>query len=67
VEARVIDLSGVYDPCRPSDRLLLGMKGSISGFELGVLRGIGHLEPAVVSEAAECLPTREAVADRARN
>jgi DNA invertase Pin-like site-specific DNA recombinase len=29
LEARVIDLEGVYDPCRPNDRLLLGMKGSI--------------------------------------
>lgn len=38
VEARVIDLDGVYNPCRPNDRLLLGMKGSISKFELGVLR-----------------------------
>jgi excisionase family DNA binding protein len=38
VEARVIDLEGVYDPCRPNDRLLLGMKGSISEFELGVIR-----------------------------
>ena len=38
VEARVIDLDGAYDPCRPNDRLLLGMKGSISEFELGVLR-----------------------------
>lgn len=37
-EARVIDLDGIYDPCRPNDRLLLGMKGSISEFELGVLR-----------------------------
>jgi len=38
VEARVIDLDGVYDPCRPNDRLLLGLKGSISEFELGVIR-----------------------------
>ena len=38
VEARVIDIDGVYDPCRPNDRLLLGMKGSISEFELGILR-----------------------------
>ena len=37
VEARVIDLDGVYDPCRPNDRLLLGM-GSISEFELGLIR-----------------------------
>lgn len=34
----MIDLDGVYDPCRPNDRLLLGMKGSISEFELSVLR-----------------------------
>ena len=38
VRARVIDLDGIYDPCSPNDRLLLGMKGSISEFELGVLR-----------------------------
>ena len=38
VDARVIDLDGVYDPGLPNDRLLLGMKGSISEFELGVLR-----------------------------
>jgi DNA invertase Pin-like site-specific DNA recombinase len=25
VQARVIDIEGVYDPCRPNDRLLLGM------------------------------------------
>ena len=38
VQARVIDMDGVYDPCRPNDRLLLGMKGSISEFELSVIR-----------------------------
>ena len=38
VEARVIDLDSVHDPCRPKDRLLLGMKGSISEFELGIIR-----------------------------
>jgi DNA invertase Pin-like site-specific DNA recombinase len=32
VDARVIDLDCVYNPCRPNDRLLLGMKGSISEF-----------------------------------
>jgi DNA invertase Pin-like site-specific DNA recombinase len=30
VEARVIDLDGVYDPCRPNDRLLLGMNGMVT-------------------------------------
>jgi DNA invertase Pin-like site-specific DNA recombinase len=38
VAARVIDMDGIYNPCRPNDRLLLGMKGSISEFELGILR-----------------------------
>src|SRR5256886_12518820 len=38
VEASVIDLDSVYDPCLPNDRLLLGMKGSISEFELGIIR-----------------------------
>jgi len=38
VEARVVDTDGVYDPRRPNDRLLLGMKGTMSEFELGVLR-----------------------------
>ncbi len=37
-DARVADHDGVYDPRHPNDRLLLGMKGSISEFELGVLR-----------------------------
>ena len=49
VEARVIDLDGVYDPCRPNDRLLLGMKGSISEFELGIIRS--RMYEAVRSKA----------------
>lgn len=31
VEARVIDHDGVYNPCQPNDRLLLGMKGTLRG------------------------------------
>lgn len=42
VGARVIDTDGIYDPCRPNDRLLLGMKGSISEFELGIIRARMH-------------------------
>ena len=38
VGARIIDLDGVYDPNLPNDRLLLGMKGNISTFELSQLR-----------------------------
>ena len=52
VEARVIDLDGVYNPCRPNDRLLLGMKGSISEFELGVLARADAGRRAVQSAAA---------------
>src|ERR1700747_3018078 len=37
VEARVIDLAGVYNPCRPNDRLLLGMEGSIRDVEEGII------------------------------
>jgi DNA invertase Pin-like site-specific DNA recombinase len=38
VGARVIDADGVYDPSTPNDRLLLGLKGTMSEFELTVLR-----------------------------
>lgn len=38
VGARVIDLEGVYDPASPNDRLLLGLKGTMSEFELNVMR-----------------------------
>ena len=38
VGARVVDGEGVYDPSHPNDRLLLGLKGTMSEFELTVLR-----------------------------
>jgi DNA invertase Pin-like site-specific DNA recombinase len=38
VEARVIDSDGIYDPKMPNDRLLLGLKGTMSEFELTLLR-----------------------------
>ena len=37
-EALVIDHDGVYDPRVLNDRLLLGLKGTMSEFELGLLR-----------------------------
>ncbi|OWK24447.1 hypothetical protein AJ87_20910 [Rhizobium yanglingense] len=46
VEARAIDLDGVYNPCLPNDRLLLWMKGSISEFELGVSALVCWMPPA---------------------
>ena len=36
--ARVIDLDGIYDPSVPNDRLLLGLKGTMSEFELTLMR-----------------------------
>ena len=36
--ACVIDTDGVYDPSTPNDRLLLGLKGTMSEFELSLLR-----------------------------
>lgn len=35
----VIDVDGVYDPALANDRLLLGLKGSMSEFELALIRG----------------------------
>ncbi|MCY3754138.1 MAG: recombinase family protein [Alphaproteobacteria bacterium] len=59
VEARVIDQDGIYDPRHPNDRLLLGMKGTISEFELGILRA--RMYDAARSKAARgelriCVP-----------
>jgi DNA invertase Pin-like site-specific DNA recombinase len=36
--AVIIDEDGVYDPRQMNDRLLLGLKGTMSEFELGLLR-----------------------------
>jgi len=38
VGARVFDADGVYDPSHPNDRLLLGLKGTMSEFELTLMR-----------------------------
>lgn len=38
VGARVVDTDGVYDPSIPNDRLLLGLKGTMSEFELTIIR-----------------------------
>lgn len=38
VDARVVDAEGVYNPGLPNDRLLLGLKGTMSEFELTLLR-----------------------------
>jgi DNA invertase Pin-like site-specific DNA recombinase len=38
VKTLIIDHDGIYDPRSPNDRLLLGMKGTISEMELTILR-----------------------------
>lgn len=38
VGAVVVDPDGVYDPAVINDRLLLGLKGTMSEFELNLLR-----------------------------
>ncbi|MBZ4336728.1 recombinase family protein [Corallococcus sp. AS-1-12] len=38
VGARVVDSDGAYDPSVPNDRLLLGLKGTLSEFELTLMR-----------------------------
>ena len=38
VNTLIIDEDGVYDPRSPNDRLLLGMKGTMSEMELSVFR-----------------------------
>jgi len=38
VRTVVIDPDGIYDPCVLNDRLLLGLKGTMSEFELNLLR-----------------------------
>ncbi len=38
VSAIILDEDGVYDPRLPNDRLLLGMKGTMSELELSILR-----------------------------
>jgi len=38
VNALIIDEDGIYDPRQPNDRLLLGMKGTLSEMELSTFR-----------------------------
>ena len=38
VDTIIVDEDGVYDPRHPNDRLLLGMKGTMSELELSILR-----------------------------
>jgi len=58
VGAVVIDPDGIYDPAFINDRLLLGLKGTMSEFELNLLRQRSveaiRQKPAVVSCSIAC-------------
>jgi DNA invertase Pin-like site-specific DNA recombinase len=41
-ETLVVDAEGIYDPRLLNDRMLLGLKGTMSEFELGILRQRAH-------------------------
>ena len=53
VDAVVVDFDGVYDPNLVNDRLLLGLKGTMSEFELNLLR-----QRSAGSNPAESPPRR---------
>jgi len=42
VGAVIVDEDGIYDPRHPNDRLLLGMKGTMSELELSLFRQRSH-------------------------
>ncbi len=57
--AVVVDLDGVYDPAIVNDRLLLGLKGTMSEFELNLLRQRSYeaiRQKARRGELRFCLP-----------
>lgn len=53
----IVDFDGVYDPRLPSDRLLLGLKGSMSEFELGLIRQRAHEALRQLAARGELLTT----------
>jgi DNA invertase Pin-like site-specific DNA recombinase len=56
----VVDPEGAYDPRLINDRLLLGLKGTMSEYELSLLRQRGlaarDSKPAVASSGSRCRP-----------
>ena len=52
------DADGVYDPRDYNDRLLLGLKGTMSEAELHVLRGASKLGNGIRLDAGSCSPMR---------
>ncbi len=67
VEALIIDEEGIYDPRQPNDRLLLGMKGTLSEMELSMLRQRSYAALMQKAARGELLTTVPVGFLRARN
>src|SRR5262245_3596676 len=53
----LIDEDGIYDPRHPNDRLLLGLKGTMSEMELSVLSQRAHQARKLKAERGELFMT----------
>src|SRR5258705_9566990 len=67
VDAIIIDEEAVYDPRQPNDRLLLGMKGTLSEMELSILRQRSYAALMQKAQRGELLMTVPIGFLRARN
>jgi DNA invertase Pin-like site-specific DNA recombinase len=52
VNTRIVDHDGIYDPRHPNDRLLLGLKGTLSEMEVSTFRQ--RSEEAIRQKARRC-------------
>jgi DNA invertase Pin-like site-specific DNA recombinase len=57
VDALIVDEDGTYDPRQPNDRLLLGMKGTLSEMELSILRQRSYAALMQKAQRGELLTT----------
>ena len=62
----IADEDGVYDPRLPNDRLLLGMKGTMSEMELSILRQRAHEALRQKARRGELFIGRSRLSQRAR-
>jgi hypothetical protein len=60
----IVDEEGIYDPRLPNDRLLLGMKGTMSEMELSLLRQRSHEAIKLKASRGELFTSIPAGADR---
>jgi len=55
MDTLIVDAEGVYDPRLPNDRLLLGLKGTLSEVELGWIRQRAHAGLLAKAQRGELL------------